>query len=50
LGEEPYKASLVHNNQENSGAVVLDNRALRRNDTLTIEMAGGGGFVGRFAK
>ena len=31
-------------------AVVLDNQTLQRTDTLTIEMASGGGFVGRFTK
>ncbi len=50
LGDGPYKASLVRDNKENSGAVVLDNQTLRRNDTLTIEMISGGGFVGRFTK
>ena len=50
LGDGPYKASLVRDNKENSGAVVLENRTLQRNDTLTIEMISGGGFVGRFTK
>jgi alpha-glucosidase len=50
LGEGPYKASLVRDNKENSGAVVLDNQTLGRNDTLTIDMISGGGFVGRFTK
>lgn len=50
LGEGPYKASLVRDHKENSGAVVLDNRTLGRDDTLTIDMISGGGFVGRFTK
>ena len=50
LGEGPYKASLVRDDKENSGAVVLDNRTVQRNDTLAIEMVSGGGFVGRFTK
>ncbi len=50
LGEGTYKASLVRDNKENSGAVVLDNRAVQRNDTVTVEMVSGGGFVGRFTK
>lgn len=50
LGDGSYKASLVRDNKENSGAVVLDNQTLQRNDTLTIEMVSGGGFVGRFTK
>jgi alpha-glucosidase len=50
LGEGPYKASLVRDNKENSGAVVLDSQTLRRTDTLTVEMIDGGGFLGRFTK
>jgi len=50
LGEGSYKASLVRDDKENSGAVVLDNRTVQRNDTLAIEMVSGGGFVGRFTK
>jgi alpha-glucosidase len=50
LADGPYRASLVRDNKENSGAVVLDNQTLQRNDMLTIEMVRGGGFVGRFMK
>jgi len=50
LGDGQYEASLVRDNKENSGAVVLENRTVRRGDTLTIEMISGGGFVGRFTK
>jgi len=50
LGEGSYKASLVGDNKENSGAVVLEQRAVQRGDTLQIEMIQGGGFVGRFVK
>jgi alpha-glucosidase len=50
LGDGSYKASLVRDDKENSGVVVLDSQTVRRNDTLTIEMVSGGGFVGRFTK
>jgi len=50
LGDGQYEASLVRDNKENSGAVVLENRTVRRGDTLTIEMISSGGFVGRFTK
>jgi alpha-glucosidase len=50
LGDGQYEASLVRDNKENPGAVVLENRTVRRGDTLTIEMTSGGGFVGRFTK
>jgi alpha-glucosidase len=50
LGDGRYKASLVRDDKEHDAAVVLENRAVRRSDTLPIEMANGGGFVGRFTK
>lgn len=50
LGDGLYKASLVHDNKEKADAVTLDEQTLRRSDALTIEMLGGGGFVGRFMK
>jgi alpha-glucosidase len=50
LGDGPYQASLVRDDKQNSGAVVLDSQTLQRNDMLTIEMTDGGGFVGRFTK
>ncbi len=50
LGDGQYKASLVRDNKEKADAVVLENRTIGRGDTLTIEMASGGGFVGRFSK
>ena len=45
-----YKALLVRDNKTNDAAVVVENTTARRNDTLTIEMRSGGGFVGRFLK
>jgi alpha-glucosidase len=45
-----YKASLVRDDKEDDAAVVLEDRTMRRDDTLTIEMTNGGGFVGRFIK
>lgn len=50
LGQGPYKASLVSDNKENSGAVALEEKTMQRGDTLTIEMVSGGGFVGRFTR
>jgi len=50
LGGGRFKASLVRDDNENDAAVVLENRAVQRSDTLTIKMANGGGFVGRFIK
>jgi len=50
LGDGRYNASLVHDDKENDAAVVLEDRTVRRGDTLKIEMTNGGGFVGRFSK
>jgi alpha-glucosidase len=50
LAEGSYKASLVRDNKADAAAVVLENKSTRQNDTLTIELSNGGGFVGRFTK
>jgi alpha-glucosidase len=50
LGEGPYKASLVHDSKEKADAVVLESKAVQRNDVLTIDLADGGGFIGRFTR
>jgi alpha-glucosidase len=50
LGDGPYKASLVRDSREKADAVVLEEHTLQRSDTLTIEMADGGGFVARFTR
>ena len=50
LGDGQYNVSLVRDNKENDAAVVLEDRTVRRGDTLTIEMSSGGGFVGHFSK
>jgi alpha-glucosidase len=50
LGEGPYQASLVRDNPEKPDAVVLEDRAVHRSEALTIDLADGGGFVGRFTR
>jgi alpha-glucosidase len=50
LGEGQYKAALVRDNKEKADAVVLEDKTLQRRDTLTLDLADGGGFVGRFTK
>lgn len=50
LSDSPYKASLVYDNKEKADAVILKETTMRRNETLTIDLANGGGFVGRFTK
>ncbi len=50
LGDGSYKASLVRDNKEKADAVVLEDKTLQRSDTLTIDLADGGGFLARFLK
>jgi alpha-glucosidase len=50
LGDGSYKASLVRDNKEKADAVVLENTTAQRSDTLTIDLADGGGFLARFTR
>jgi alpha-glucosidase len=50
LGDGPYKASLVRDNKEKADAAVLEDETVQRRDTLTIDLADGGGFLARFLK
>lgn len=50
LGDGRYNASLVRDNKQDDAAVVLEERIVRRDDTLTVEIINGGGFVGRFTR
>ena len=45
-----YNASLVRDNKTNSGSVVVEKNVVESDETLTIDMLSGGGFVGRFTK
>lgn len=50
LGDGRYKALMACDNMENPAAVVMGEKTLRREDTLSIDMIGGGGFIARLAK
>jgi alpha-glucosidase len=50
LDEGRYDASMVCDDKENDAAVVMKKSTTWQNETLTIEMTSGGGFVGRFSK
>jgi alpha-glucosidase len=50
LGDGSYKASLVRDSKEKADAVALEDRTLQRSNTLTIDLADGGGFLARFLK
>jgi alpha-glucosidase len=45
-----YKAALVRDDLDNDAAVVLEEKSVTRDDSLTLEMRNGGGFVGRFVR
>ena len=50
LSEGVYRGELVRDDPKNSGAVKTETSDLRRNSELVIELADGGGFLGRFLK
>ena len=50
LGDGDYKAVLVRDVKDDPASVNVEKSTAKRGDTLTIEMANGGGFVGRFSK
>jgi alpha-glucosidase len=50
LGEGKYTASMVRDDKADAAAVILENKAVTRGDTIAIEMIDGGGFIARFAK
>lgn len=50
LGEGDYAATLVRDDPARPDAVVVERGRARKADTLTIRLASGGGFVGRFGK
>jgi alpha-glucosidase len=50
LADGSYRAMLVRDDKEDAAKAVLENKSLRRSDSVTIEMLNGGGFIGRFTK
>ena len=50
LGGGKYQAMLARDQQNEAAAVTIENISVGRNDALTIEMRGGGGFIARFSK
>ena len=45
-----YEALLVRDGRQSDAAVALEEKEVGRDDTLTLEMIDGGGFVGRFSR
>jgi len=50
LPQGEYGAALVRDNKTNDAAVIVERTIAHRDNTLTIEMRSGGGFVARFIK
>jgi alpha-glucosidase len=50
LGDGSYRAMLVRDRPDDPAAVALENATISRDDTLTIDLRPGGGFVARFDK
>lgn len=48
LGPGAHAALLVRDRPGDSAAVNIENTTLRRGDSLTIDLAAGGGFIARF--
>ena len=45
LGEGEYQALLVRDRKDDAEALDIENKSLKRGDSLSIEMPGGGGFL-----
>ncbi len=50
LGEGEYKAKLVRDDPAKDDALIVEDKAVQRRDSLSIVMRNGGGFVARFSK
>jgi alpha-glucosidase len=50
LGEGAYQAFLVRDCREDAAALSLEETRVGRGETITVDLAEGGGFIGRFAR
>lgn len=50
LGRGKYQATLARDWNDEAAAITIGNTSVGSNDSLTIELRAGGGFIGRFAK
>jgi alpha-glucosidase len=50
LGRDKYQATLARDWKDEAAAITIGNASIGRNDSLTIELRAGGGFIGRFVK
>jgi hypothetical protein len=50
LGKDEYRAMLLRDNKDDAAAIQIENRIINRNDSLTIGLCAGGGFIARFLR
>jgi alpha-glucosidase len=50
LGRGRYQATLARDWKDEAAAIRIGNASVDRNDSLTIELRAGGGFIGRFSQ
>jgi alpha-glucosidase len=50
LGKGTYRAQLVLDKGQEGASVALEEREAGRDDTLTLSLRAGGGFVARFSR
>jgi alpha-glucosidase len=50
LGRGKYQATLARDWKYEAAAITIGNASVGSNDSLTIELRAGGGFIGRIAK
>jgi alpha-glucosidase len=50
LGQGVYQSMLIRDSGEGADAEQIERPTLRREDTLTLNLRSGGGFIGRFTK
>lgn len=49
LGEGDYRGLLIRDKKDIETALDLENKAVRRGDSLAIDLSAGGGFIARFS-
>lgn len=50
LGDDDYQGMLIRDSGKGPEAEEIENRLVHREETLTINLRAGGGFIGRFSK
>jgi alpha-glucosidase len=48
MGQGEYRALLIRDRRDDPSALSIERAAVRRSESVSIEMSAGGGFIGRF--